>query len=96
MGAIEAIPTWYFLNLYLQQVLGLGAFEGGAALLPMTGAIMSMMVFLAQRVIARFGPKVPIDPRAAARGGRRAGLRHRRGSRGIRPLPWTHGRCVPQ
>ena len=23
---------WFFLNLYLQQVLGYGAFEGGAAL----------------------------------------------------------------
>jgi MFS family permease len=54
------IPTWYFLNLYLQQVLGLGAFEGGAALLPMTLAIMVMMVVLAPRVIARFGPKAPI------------------------------------
>ena len=30
------IPMWFFLNLYLQQVLGYGAFEGGAALLPMT------------------------------------------------------------
>jgi MFS family permease len=30
------IPMWFFLNLYLQQVLGFGAFEGGAALLPMT------------------------------------------------------------
>ena len=34
------IPMWFFLNLYLQQVLGYGAFEGGAALLPMTVAIM--------------------------------------------------------
>ena len=34
------IPMWFFLNLYLQQVLGYGAFEGGAALLPMTAAIM--------------------------------------------------------
>ena len=34
------IPMWFFLNLYLQQVLGYGAFDGGAALLPMTVAIM--------------------------------------------------------
>ena len=34
------IPMWFFLNLYLQQVLGYGAFESGAALLPMTVAIM--------------------------------------------------------
>ena len=32
------IPMWFFLNLYLQQVLGYGAFAGGAALLPMTVA----------------------------------------------------------
>jgi LPXTG-motif cell wall-anchored protein len=28
------IPMWYFLNLYLQQVLGYGALASGAALLP--------------------------------------------------------------
>jgi EmrB/QacA subfamily drug resistance transporter len=54
------IPMWFFLNLYLQQVLGYGAFEGGAALLPMTVAIMILMVAVAPRVIARFGPKAPI------------------------------------
>ncbi len=51
------IPMWFFLNLYLQQVLGLGAFAGGAALLPMTVAIMIMMVVAAPRLINRFGPK---------------------------------------
>ncbi|MGV9810083.1 MFS transporter, partial [Micromonospora chersina] len=30
------IPMWFFLNLYLQQVLGFSAFPSGAALLPMT------------------------------------------------------------
>ena len=54
------IPMWFFLNLYLQQVLGYGAFEGGAALLPMTAAIMVLMVVVAPRVIARLGFKVPI------------------------------------
>src|SRR5919112_152576 len=54
------IPMWFFLNLYLQQVLGYGAFEGGAALLPMTVAIMVLMVVVAPRVIARFGAKTPI------------------------------------
>jgi MFS family permease len=54
------IPMWFFLNLYLQQVLGYGAFEGGAALLPMTVTIMVLMVVVAPRVIARFGPKTPI------------------------------------
>ena len=54
------IPMWFFLNLYLQQVLGYGAFEGGAALLPMTVTIMVLMVVVAPKVIARFGPKAPI------------------------------------
>jgi MFS family permease len=54
------IPMWFFLNLYLQQVLGYGAFEGGAALLPMTAAIMLLMVVVAPRVVNRYGPKAPI------------------------------------
>ena len=54
------IPMWFFLNLYLQQVLGYGAFEGGAALLPMTVAIMIGMVVVAPRVINRLGVKTPI------------------------------------
>ncbi|EHN11191.1 putative transporter [Patulibacter medicamentivorans] len=54
------VPMWYFLNLYLQQVLGLGAFAGGAALLPMTGAIMLMMVVVAPRVMGRFGARTSI------------------------------------
>lgn len=37
------IPMWYFLNLYLQQALGYGAFASGAALLPMTGLLMLLM-----------------------------------------------------
>ena len=51
------VPMWFFLNLYLQQVLGLGALEGGAALLPMTIAIMLGMVVVAPRVMARVGAK---------------------------------------
>jgi EmrB/QacA subfamily drug resistance transporter len=54
------IPMWFFLNLYLQEVLGYGAFEGGAALLPMTLAIMVLMVVVAPRVIDQFGFKTPI------------------------------------
>lgn len=49
------IPMWFFLNLYLQQVLGDGAFEAGAALLPMTAAIMVLMVGVTGRLVARFG-----------------------------------------
>ncbi len=51
------IPMWFFLNLYLQQVLGYSAFPSGAALLPMTILIMIGMIALAPRAINRFGPK---------------------------------------
>jgi EmrB/QacA subfamily drug resistance transporter len=51
------VPAWFFLNLFLQDVLKLGAFEGGAALLPMTGLIMVLMVAVTPRVVARFGYK---------------------------------------
>ncbi|TMR42243.1 MFS transporter [Actinomadura geliboluensis] len=51
------IPMWYFLNLYLQQVLGYGAFPSGAALLPMTALMMVLMVGVTGRLIARFGTK---------------------------------------
>ncbi|GAA1788673.1 MFS transporter [Agromyces lapidis] len=51
------VPMWFFLNLYLQQVLGAGAFASGAALLPMTALIVIGMVALAPRLQARFGAK---------------------------------------
>ncbi|GIG97235.1 MFS transporter [Plantactinospora mayteni] len=54
------IPMWFFLNLYLQQVLGYSAFPSGAALLPMTILIMVGMIVLAPRAIARFGPKAMV------------------------------------
>jgi EmrB/QacA subfamily drug resistance transporter len=50
------IPMFFFVNLYLQQVLGLGAFASGAALLPLTVTIMIGMITLAPRLIGRFGP----------------------------------------
>ncbi|GAA2121725.1 MFS transporter [Glycomyces algeriensis] len=54
------IPMWFFLNLYLQQVLGYSAFPSGAALLPMTLLIMIGMVAIAPRLMARFGSKAMI------------------------------------
>ncbi|MEU4424217.1 MFS transporter [Actinoplanes sp. NPDC024001] len=54
------IPMWFFLNLYLQQVLGYSAFPSGAALLPMTVLIMAGMIVLAPRVIGRFGTKATL------------------------------------
>lgn len=51
------IPMWYFLNLYLQQVLGYGAFASGAALLPMTVLLMIFMTAITARLLGRFGAK---------------------------------------
>lgn len=57
MGLLGAswIPMWFFLNLYLQQVLGYGAFESGLALLPMTVTIMFLMVSVTPKMVNRFG-----------------------------------------
>ncbi len=49
------IPMRCFLNLCLQEVLGYGASEAGAAPLPMTAAIMVLMVGVTGRAVARFG-----------------------------------------
>ena len=54
------IPMWFTANLWLQQVSGAGAFEAGAALLPMTILIMVVMVGVVGRLIARYGVKVPM------------------------------------
>jgi EmrB/QacA subfamily drug resistance transporter len=54
------IPMWYFLNLYLQQVLDYGAFESGAALLPMTVLLMIFMTAITAKLMARFGAKALI------------------------------------
>jgi predicted MFS family arabinose efflux permease len=51
------IPMWFFLNLYLQQVQGYGPFESGLALLPMTGAIMAMMIGLTPRLLSKISAK---------------------------------------
>lgn len=51
------IPLWFFLNLYLQQILKLSAFESGLALLPMTLAIMILMVGVTGKLVARYGFK---------------------------------------
>lgn len=64
------IPMWFFLNLYLQQVLGYSAFPSGAALLPMTAFTMITMIVFAPRLTARFGPKaMTVSGLAALSGG---------------------------
>jgi len=54
------VSMWFFLNLYLQQVLGYGAFEAGAALLPMTITIMVLMVGGTSRVVTKLGFKATL------------------------------------
>ncbi|MBB6733677.1 MFS transporter [Cohnella zeiphila] len=63
------IPLWFFLNLYLQQVLKLTAFEGGAALLPMTVLLMVFMTAVTGKLIAKFGLKANITVGLAALAG---------------------------
>jgi MFS family permease len=47
-------PAWFFITLYLQQVLHYDAIEAGLAFLPMTGSIF-LGSSLAPRAVARFG-----------------------------------------
>ena len=54
------VSMWYFLNLYLQQALGLEPFDAGLALIPLTVLITAVMVGLNARVINRLGPRPPL------------------------------------
>lgn len=54
------IPLWFFLNLYLQQILEFSAFHSGLALLPMTIAIMILMVGVTGKIIASIGYKATL------------------------------------
>jgi EmrB/QacA subfamily drug resistance transporter len=54
LGA-SAFAMWYFVSLYLQQVLGFSPIEAGLSFLPMTGAIVVASTF-AGRMAQRFGP----------------------------------------
>jgi predicted MFS family arabinose efflux permease len=51
----SVFAMWYFLSLYLQQVLGYTPIETGLCFLPMTGAIIVASTFAA-RLSARLGP----------------------------------------
>lgn len=51
------IPLWFFLNLYLQKILGFSAFYSGLALLPMTIIIMIFMMMITGKLIQKYGPK---------------------------------------
>jgi EmrB/QacA subfamily drug resistance transporter len=52
-------PAWFFITLYLQQVLHYDAIEAGLAFLPMTLSIFTGST-LAPRVVARFGARAVI------------------------------------
>jgi EmrB/QacA subfamily drug resistance transporter len=49
-------PVWYFLTLYLQQVLGYTAIQAGLGFLPMTLSIM-LASTLAPRAVGAFGAR---------------------------------------
>jgi EmrB/QacA subfamily drug resistance transporter len=49
-------PAWFFITLYLQQVLHYSAIEAGLAFLPMTLSIFTGST-LSPRLVARFGPR---------------------------------------
>ncbi|MBA2350177.1 MAG: MFS transporter, partial [Solirubrobacterales bacterium] len=54
MGS-AAFAMWYFVSLYLQEVLGFSPIEAGLAFLPMTLAVV-VSSQLASRAVSRFGP----------------------------------------
>lgn len=51
----SVFAMWYFVSLYLQQVLGFSPIEAGLAFLPMTGAVIGAST-IAGRITERFGP----------------------------------------
>nr|WP_267128345.1 MFS transporter [Baekduia soli] len=57
-GAVFAM--WYFVSLYLQEILGLDPIEAGLAFLPMTAAIIGTSQ-LAGRLTGRLGPGVVLS-----------------------------------
>jgi predicted MFS family arabinose efflux permease len=59
MGA-AAFAMWYFLSLYLQQVLGEDPIQAGLSFLPMTGAII-VTSQLASRLTGRLGPGIVLS-----------------------------------
>jgi len=58
MGA-AMFALWFFLSLYLQQVLGLSPLRAGLAFLPMTGTL-AVTATLAPRLMARVGGRATL------------------------------------
>jgi MFS family permease len=51
-----AIATFFFVSLYLQQVLGFRPFSGGLALLPISAGIVGGAT-IARKAVPKFGPR---------------------------------------
>ena len=49
-------PVWFFLTLYLQEVLHFDAIEAGLSFLPMTGSIFVAST-IAPKAVGRYGPR---------------------------------------
>jgi EmrB/QacA subfamily drug resistance transporter len=92
---------WFFLTLYMQQVLGYSALRAGLAFMPMTLSVATAAAF-APRLVARFGGQLPDErapgrrarrgrPRSGTRAGDdRGGAGHLRGAERARVRPAQH------
>jgi EmrB/QacA subfamily drug resistance transporter len=56
LAGITFFGMWYFLSLYMQEVLGFGALRTGLLFLPMTGSII-IASQLSSRLVSRFGAR---------------------------------------
>ncbi|MGW2868114.1 MFS transporter [Kitasatospora sp. NPDC001225] len=63
LAAAGQFTAFYFVSLYLQQVLGLGAAATGLAFLPFSAGLVAGTVF-ATRVVARRTPRAALVPGA--------------------------------
>ncbi|CAM5661827.1 MFS transporter [Streptomyces viridifaciens] len=63
LAAAGQFAAFYFVSLYLQQVLGLGAAATGAAFLPFSAGLVAGTV-VATRITARRGPRAALVPGA--------------------------------
>lgn len=59
-GAVFQIPMWYFLTLYLQDVLGYGALQTGLAFLPHTLMGIALGLYVTPRLMKRFQHRILI------------------------------------
>ncbi|WP_034519231.1 MFS transporter [Actinomadura rifamycini] len=65
-GACFAVPMWYFLTLYMQDVLGFSALETGLGFLPHTLLTMLVGLRVTPRLMRRLDDRVLVAAGAAA------------------------------